>query len=65
MNQEQNNPQKRDSQMDPVQPVNQPDTQERNDARDAQIKGEPDTARLRSERQSVIDSKDEHKAPNP
>lgn len=65
MNQEQNNPQKGDSLMDPVQQVNQPATQERDDARDAKIKAEPDTARLRSERQSVIDSQDEHKAPNP
>lgn len=65
MNQQQNNPQKSDSLMDPVQPVNQPASQERDDARDAQIKAEPDTARLRSERQSVIDSQDERKAPNP
>ena len=62
---EQNNPQKQDSLMDPSQPVNQPEQGERQDMRDQQIKAEPDTARLRSERQSVIDSQDERKAPNP
>lgn len=65
MNQEQNNPQKPDSLMDPTQPVNQPAQQARPDERDAKIKAEPDTARLRSERQSVIDSQDEDKASNP
>lgn len=65
MNQQQNNPQKQDSLMDPSQPVNQPAQQARPDDRDSKIKNEQDTARLRSERQSVIDSQDERKAPNP
>lgn len=52
---EQNNPQKQDSLMDQTQPVNQPEMLDANDRRDEQIKNEPDTARIRSERQSVKD----------
>ena len=54
MNQ-QNNPQKPDSMMDPNQPVNQPAQNSGTDNRDEMIKNEQDTARIRSERQSVID----------